>query len=156
MRIRNLMPEDFPAWRALMQQVHDLHVANRPDCYRPCAPFTRERLNELTADPSVEALAAEIDGSVAGLAVLVMRAPTANPVMQPRRVAFLDDLCVDAQYRRQGVGTALLKEAQRRAAARGADSLELMAWGFNEAAIRFYEHAGFGVRSLILEHPVHS
>lgn len=152
--IRNLKAADFPAWSRLMQQVHDLHATNRPDCYRACAPFTQERLDELVADPSVEAFVAEIDGEVAGLAVMVMRKPVANPVMQPRRVAFLGDLCVDARYRRRGVGTALLQEARRRAAEHQADSMELMAWSFNEAAIRFYERAGFGVRSLILEQPV--
>ena len=154
MRIRSLEDTDFPAWSRLMQQVHDLHATNRPDCYRACAPFTRQRLDELVSAPAVEAFVAEIDGEVAGLAVLVMRKPVANPVMQPRRVAFLDDLCVDVRYRRRGVGTALLQEARRRAAEHQADSMELMAWGFNEVAIRFYERAGFGVRSLILEQPV--
>ncbi len=154
MRIRDLTMADFPAWQNLMRQVHELHATHRPDCYRPCVPFTEARLRELIDDPAVDALVAEIDGNVAGLAVLVQRVPNANPAMQPRRVAFLDDLCVDDRYRRQGVGTALLQEVRRRAARRQADSLELMAWGFNESAIRFYEKAGFGVRSLILEHPV--
>lgn len=153
MQIRDIAMRDFSAWQGLMRQVHALHAENRPDCYRSSMSFEEGELRALIDDPAVDAFVAEIDGTVAGLAVLVHRKPPANPAMQPRRVAFLDDLCVDERFRGQGVGTALLQEVQRRAALRQADSLELMAWGFNESAIRFYQRAGFGVRSLILEYP---
>jgi putative acetyltransferase len=52
-------------------------------------------------------------------------------------------LMVDARYRRQGVGRALLEQAVEWARASGVRKLELHVFPHNEAAIRLYETTGF-------------
>ena len=74
--------------------------------------------------------------------------------MQPVCTAFMDDLCVHSDFRRRGIGKALLAAARDAARARGAQTLMLQVWAFNEAALRFYEAAGLRVRNLNLEEPL--
>ena len=152
MIIRALRAEDYAAYHALMLQVHRLHVDNRPDCYVDCDPFDREYYLAMLADEKIITAAAEADGQVIGLAVVRMRITPPGTPMQPRRVAFIDDVVVDENHRGRGVGTALLQHVRNLDALRSADSVELMVWAFNTAAMRMYEKAGFTMRSAILEY----
>lgn len=154
MIIRKLNGNDFPMYHDLMMQVHELHATNRPDCYVECDPFTEEDFHAMLADERVHHAAAEIDGELVGLAVLRMKQMPAGTPMQPRCVAFIDDVVVDAKHRGKGVGTALLNHMKALAKQLNADSLELMVWAFNEPAMRLYQKAGFTLRSAILEHKV--
>ena len=151
-QMRRLCPEDFPAYHDLMLQVHRLHSENRPDCYVDCDPFTEEEFRAMLADERVHSFGAEADGQLIGLGIVRMRITPPGTPMQPRRVAFIDDVVVDAKHRGRGVGTAILSRLKQLAAEEQADSLELMVWSFNAAAMRMYEKAGFTPRSLILEY----
>lgn len=150
--IREPAAGDEAAYLLLMRQVHELHAGNRPDVYRP---FQEEALREgfgrLPSGESGFALLAELDGEPAGLCVALYKAPPDNPLVRPRRVAFLDDLCVAEAHRGRGIGTRLFQAARQRAEADGMESLELMVWGFNEQARRFYERLGMTEKSRILE-----
>jgi len=149
--IRELNGRDYPAYHDLMIQVHRLHVENRPDCYVDCDPFTEAGFQAMLNDENVHAYAAELDGRVIGLAMVRMKQTPPGTPMQPRRVAFIDDVVVDEHHRGRGVGTALLNHLRACVKGWNADSLELMVWGFNTAAMRMYEKAGFTLRSAILE-----
>jgi ribosomal protein S18 acetylase RimI-like enzyme len=56
----------------------------------------------------------------------------------------LDLLWVDAARRSQGIGGALLEEAERQAALSG-DELVLEVWRVNRRAVEFYERDGFTI-----------
>jgi len=58
----------------------------------------------------------------------------------------LDLLWVDATRRSQGIGGALLEEAERQAALTGGE-LALEVWRVNERAVTFYERHGFTIAS---------
>ena len=146
MRIRKIEERDFDAVHLLFEQVHALHVENRPDVYRNTDPLPRALTNE-----SAACLVAEEEGVAVGLCVLLLRAPSANPVMLPVRIAFIEDICVHRDFRRRGIGKALLEAAREAARSHGAETLMLQVWAFNEAALRFYEAAGMRVRSLNME-----
>lgn len=152
MNIRPLNAQDFAAYHALMLQVHRLHVDHRPDCYADCDPFDEAGFRAMLEDEKIRAYAAEQDGEVIGLAVVRMRVTPPGTPMQPRRVAFIDDVVVDEKHRGKGVGTALLKHLREQVMDWNADSLELMVWSFNAPAMRLYEKAGFTLRSAILEY----
>lgn len=46
MRIRKMEERDFDAVHLLFEQVHALHVENRPDVYRNTDPLPRARFEE--------------------------------------------------------------------------------------------------------------
>jgi ribosomal protein S18 acetylase RimI-like enzyme len=56
----------------------------------------------------------------------------------------LDLLWVDTARRSQGIGGALLEEAERQAALAG-DELVLEVWRVNRRAVKFYERHGFTI-----------
>ena len=151
-QIRAMRPDDFDAVQEIFRTVHAMHQENRPDLYRKLdAPLSRTYYTQMVENPGGIALCAECGGKVAGVAYTYMKAPTENPVMVPRITAFMDDLAVHPDFRGQGIGRALLEESRRQALARGAVSLELMVWAFNQNALEFYEHAGMAPRSMIME-----
>lgn len=151
-QIRAMRLDDFDAVQEIFRTVHAMHQENRPDLYRKLdAPLSLAYYTQMVENPGGIALCAECGGKVAGVAYTYMKAPTENPVMVPRITAFMDDLAVHPDFRGQGVGRALLEESRRQALARGAVSLELMVWAFNQNAIEFYEHAGMTPRSMIME-----
>ena len=55
---------------------------------------------------------------------------------------YLDDLCVDKQYRGQGIGKKLYGYAIEKAKEFGCYHLTLNVWHLNENAIKFYEKLG--------------
>ena len=79
-----------------------------------------------------QVVVAEIDGRIAGFAV----------VLDDEGTAELDGLFVEPELWRQGVGSALLEEAVHQARSRG---LSLMTVVANPGARDFYERCGFTV-----------
>lgn len=61
--------------------------------------------------------------------------------------AWLEDLFVDGRARRQGLADALMALAFERAAARGAERIELDTWESNDPALALYRRYGFSDRS---------
>ena len=151
MKIRPIRAEDDEAVRRLMAQVHALHAQNRPDVYRPAEALPCADFQRMLADERLFMLAAEENGAVLGFCAVRVRRPAEDPALQRRVVAYMEDLCVDESRRHAGVGRRLYEAAEAQSRARGAHSLELMVWSFNEDALRFYRAMGMTPRSLVME-----
>lgn len=65
-QIRYAKPEDYPAVENIMQQVHDLHIAWRPDIYKECNPVLPQE-EFLDATDKDMFVVAEADGAVVGV-----------------------------------------------------------------------------------------
>lgn len=92
---------------------------------------------ELCAAEATTLLLARLDGTIAGMLVLVLfRLPTG---MRAR----IEDVVVDASARGRGVGEALSCEALRLANEAGARSVDLTSRPSRADAIRLYERLGF-------------
>lgn len=88
-------------------------------------------------DATTLLVAKEADGTVVGSLTLVLfRIPTGVR-------AWIEDVVVDERARGRGVGEALTKEALRRAAERGARTVDLTSRPAREAANRMYARIGF-------------
>jgi len=63
---------------------------------------------------------------------------------------------VSSPFRRNGIGTRLVRIARRWAREKGATEMRLGVWEFNEAARKFYETLGFKTlkRGMVAEFPV--
>lgn len=95
--------------------------------------------------------AAARDGEILGISCTFMRKVPGDAVSLPRIRAYMDDLAVRPLAQGLGIGTVLLQATEAEAKRRGAGSLELMVWSFNESAIEFYEKAGMTPRSVVME-----
>lgn len=154
MKIRSATLADREGLSRLTAEVHELHREARPDVYMEFDPEQfRKEISDTLYRPDSILLVAEEEGELAGMALLTLRQPP-NPILKPRLYAFLEELSVGERFRGQGVGTALFAAAKEQALRRGAVSLELQVWSFNEAALRFYEKMGMKEKTFRMELPL--
>lgn len=88
--------------------------------------------------PYIEAAVARVDGAAAGFALFFHNYST----FLTKPGIYLEDLFVLPQYRRQGVGKALLVYLGKLALSRGCGRLEWSVLDWNENAIAFYKRMG--------------
>lgn len=101
---------------------------------------TEEQLRETLfgADPAASVLIARVDGAPAGFALYFRNYST----FLARPGLYLEDLFVRPDYRRLGIGRALLATLARQAVASGCGRLEWSVLDWNEPSIRFYRQLG--------------
>ena len=88
---------------------------------------------------SIEAMVAEKDGSVEGMAIFWEGLGSS---FRARPFLFLEDLVVSEASRSAGVGEALVRELAREGVRRGAMRIEWSVLDWNVNAIRFYRRIG--------------
>lgn len=150
--IRNCKINDFENINLIMDEVHKLHVDNRPDIYKKTDVVMPKEdfINILSKDKTIS-IVAEIDLIIVGLCIISIRDRIDNKALVSRKVAYMDNLCVRKSYRKQGIGKRLFDEGKKRALEFSVNSLELMVWEFNKKAINFYEGENMNTRSRIME-----
>ena len=101
---RLLQSDDFAAWRPLWQQYLDFY---QTDLDETVTQHTWQRLTDPTQTDML-GLGVFMEGRLSGFTHLVFHPNTwsAEPC------CYLEDLCVDAQVRGQGLGRALIQAAQ--------------------------------------------
>jgi GNAT superfamily N-acetyltransferase len=95
------------------------------------------RLREAVEEGELEVLAARMEGTVVGVAVLAYRLSVSAAGL----FASIEDLYVEPEARLQGVGKALLEAVGRRCAARGISYVEAQVE--DEEAAAFYTAVGY-------------
>lgn len=138
--IRDGRPGDRKAILALMREFEDYLAAIDPVA-AAADPFPKLDIEKAAGlafarDPICAALIAEADGRPVGYLAYHFGVWEIYPAL------FVAGLFVAATARQHGVGRALMAEAQRLAASRGATHMTWMVWRKNAPAIGFYEHLG--------------
>lgn len=140
---------DREAVNAMARQVHALHVAWRPDIFEmPEELYPAERFRSAVADRQL--YVAKLDGETVGYALLVVRSAD-RPGLVKRKVMLLEEICVDAQCRRQGIGRQMVEDVKALARAFGCTDIQLGVYPQNTAALALYESAGMRIRSVDLQ-----
>ncbi len=154
--LRPATESDIPRLEELLYQVHGVHAEGRPDLFRAgCKKYTREELLEILDDPCGRPIFVfESEGlserTVMAYCFCIHQEQTAAS-MAPIRTLYIDDLCVDAQYRGQGIGYTLYEHVLNYARANGYYNVTLNVWACNPAAMRFYERCGMSVQKIGME-----
>jgi shikimate dehydrogenase len=156
MLIRPACFEDYPAFSRLYLEINDLHAAAHPELFRLTSVPPRDEEDFLAQlhDPGQAIFIAEIDGRAAGFINVVLREAPPLEILAPRRFAVIDSIGVSRRFRHQGTGRALMQCAEQWAAEKGAASLELTVYEFNQSAIAFYQQIGYGPLSRKLMKPL--
>jgi GNAT superfamily N-acetyltransferase len=142
--IRSATLSDYTAVCALFDQVDELHRFHLPWRFRtpPTQPRSASYFESLVNGPDTTMLVADAH-AVVGVATVEIKRSSEFAVFVPTKWGWLDALAVDAGWRRRGIGTALVRAAERWARERNARWLELGVYEFNETARGFYEAAGY-------------
>ncbi|HEX6270740.1 MAG TPA: GNAT family N-acetyltransferase [Anaerolineales bacterium] len=107
------------------------------------ADFAVAFFTEMLAEASASIYIAEVHGEAVGyiLCKLVERAE--NPFTFAMRFLLVDQLSVRPEARRQGVGRALMNQAEMLAKELAVQKIQLDSWDFNTGAHSFFESLGF-------------
>jgi ribosomal protein S18 acetylase RimI-like enzyme len=144
--IRSACAGDSDAVYRLLRIIADVHKTGRPDIFEGLvSKYTHEEVKSRLSCCESGVFVAETNGDVSGYIFCEIRNEGKGKTL------YIDDLCVDPEFRRCGIATALMNHARKYAKENECRMLMLNVWEFNESALDFYESIGFTTRSRHLE-----
>ena len=153
--VRRAVPEDYEVIGRLLGDILRQHKAGRPDLFEPqsdgSGKYTKEEFEKILADAKTVIFSAVGGGEVVGYLICKIIEERHNSVLKMIKTLYLDDLCVDKNYRRSGAGRLLMEAAEDYARGIGCHNITLNVWEFNENAKSFYEHMGYGTQRREME-----
>jgi GNAT superfamily N-acetyltransferase len=151
-RIRVAAAGDEAILASLSAVVHELHVGQRPDIFKPADLGGLEDwfLDTLKV-ASAKIWIAELGDLPVGYALVIPQRRSENVFCYERRWYEVDQIGVHPEYRRQGVARRLLRHVVESARADGVSDVELNTWTFNDVARTSFERSGFVSRNVRLE-----
>ena len=149
MKIRLCKENDRTEVNRLLYQSTAIHSAGVPDFFIPLEESINENVyaDILAAEDQVLFCAESDDGTLCGVCHLSFHNRSGWVEMKNVHV---ENIVVDETCRGQGIGHALMAEAERIAKEWGAVQLNLMCWHFNNGARRLYESLGMTEQRSIL------
>lgn len=153
--VRPAVLEELPRVNEIRRYVNDVHVAGRPDIFRPgfCQQLEQILYRRFETE-NWTILAAVLDGQIAGFATVEYLDKPESPYNRARKMYHVEEFGVDPAFHRRGVASALVEYMKQDATAWGCPKIELDMWEFNQGALAFYENAGFKTYRRYLELPV--
>jgi ribosomal protein S18 acetylase RimI-like enzyme len=106
-----------------------------------------ERLRKMADSDAYQLLLAKDEGQVVGLLSLTFR----HTLFHSAPTALIDELVVEQDHRRRGVGQQLMVEAIERCRAAGCCEIEVSTERSNKAAQKFYRQHGFSHEAVLFE-----
>src|SRR5512142_1071132 len=143
--VRKATADDYDPLCELFDEIDAWHRDNLPHIFRKPSGPVRERdyYLGLISDENVGVFVAETGGNLIGFVHAMMRDTPPLPIFVPRRSAIVDSIVVRSSYQNQGTGRLLMNKIEDWALMKGASSIELNVYEFNETAISFYERLGY-------------
>jgi GNAT superfamily N-acetyltransferase len=134
LHIRKAQSDELPALLALYEH---LHAADEP---LPDDAKVRQVWDDIDRDPKLHCLVAERDGVFVASCILAI---IPNLTRGARPYGLIENVVTHPCYRRQGVGTALVRHALAVAWERNCYKVMLLTGRKDEKVFQFYEKAGF-------------
>jgi ribosomal protein S18 acetylase RimI-like enzyme len=142
--IRKALMADLDGVSGVFAESNRFHAGLVPHVIRVGEPvMTRNWFERVLAEPEQALFVAQLGEEVAGILLAALRTSTEDPILQPRRYAYVDEIAVATAHQGQGLGRALMAVAERWAWAQGASEIELQVWEANRPAIAFYQKLGY-------------
>ena len=150
--IRFAIENDIPKICDLLSQVCLVHHNGRPDIFNVGRKYSDAELLELLKDESRPILVSvDENDSVMGYCFCVFQQHINNSVLTDIKTLYIDDLCVDENFRGRRIGKALYDAAVKLAKESGCYNLTLNVWSCNPSALKFYESQGLVPQKITME-----
>ena len=153
MNIREANIMDIEKILELEKQVFEIHSKARPDWVKKF-PLNYNYIKEIIEKNEGKIFVADIENKIIGHCIMKIRNIKNHPVMDDMINVEIDDMCIDQEYRRKGIGKKLFEEVEKYAKEIKAKNIELMVWEFNQEAKRFYEKLGMKTRISRMEYKI--
>ena len=154
-RIRLAALDDEAILASLSADVHEQHVSQRPDVFKPVdVPDLQRWFRDKLLSGDAKIWIAQIGDIPVGYALAIKQHRVENVFCYERRWYEIEQVGVRPQYRRRGIGRSLLNHVVEFAKADGVSDIELNTWAFNDRARASFERLGFVSRNVRLERSV--
>jgi ribosomal protein S18 acetylase RimI-like enzyme len=135
LKIRKANIKDIQQVNKIAKQVHDLHVAFRPDIYVSNAIiFSNEDFEKVLHQGII--LVGELDQTICSYAICFIKKYTI-PLVEKRNVLFIDAIGNEQSYKHFGIGKKMMDYICVFAKEAGCHSMELQVNALNIEAIGF-------------------
>ena len=102
--IRKAEKNDYESLLPLFRQVHELHVAVRPDLYKEnSTPVEQEFFESQLSDDHQYIFVATLAHDVVGVIVTKEEEISENSFVKVRKVLVINSLCVSENHRKKGI-----------------------------------------------------
>lgn len=145
-RIPNI--DEYEIVNRLAVQVHELHVGWRPDLFNSVDQvITLDEFTELIQNKEI--YVSVIDNKIVGyITFCIVEKQNQNPKFRYRKQLNVDAMCVDSDYRGNGIGTELLNFVEKIAVDNECTDIYLTVNEENIGAIKTYENFGMSVKNI--------
>ena len=127
----------------LSYQVGKMHDDALPDYFCPTSEAEHlEVIQKMMKDAKAIVLKAVYDGKVCGFACLYLQ-DTPRKGFVHSKIGYIYNFGVDEAYQRRGIGAMLLEKAEDFLREKGAETVELNVFLFNQRALAFYKKYGY-------------
>ena len=150
--IRKATHNDIPRILELLSQVNDVHAEGRPDFFiKGKRKYNEEDLLKIINDDTTPVFVCEENDDIKGYAFCVIQDLSRCDNLRPDKSLYIDDICVDENYRRHGVGKKLYEHVVQFAKEEKCFNITLNVWAKNPGAQAFYESMGMTVQKVCME-----
>ena len=140
MNLKILRTEDPELVARLNHDVQNLHYEIEPELFKP---FLQEGMSSMFAkmleDPAMSAYVAYVDETPAAYMVIGQRVFEENPFRYGYSVLHIDQICVDSEFKGQGIGKALVDFAKQLARENHISRIEMNYWTKNNNSGEYIE-----------------
>lgn len=127
----------------LSYQVGKMHDDALPDYFCPTSEAEHlEVIQKMMKDVKAIVLKAVYDGKVCGFACLYLQ-DTPRKGFVHSKIGYIYNFGVDGAYQKRGIGAMLLEKAEDFLREKGAETVELNVFLFNQRALAFYKKYGY-------------
>ena len=148
MIIRKLTFGDYDRAEDLFHKLHNIHVEAEPDLYKQRDVIYKKRdFRKLVKSKDRILLCAEENGRI----IAVSNTKLCTSGMTEIKMAFMDAMFVEDEFRGKGIGKELFFETEKLAKEWGAKRLDLTVWDFNKTALDFYKSLGMKIQNYTLQ-----
>lgn len=152
MIIRKAKLTDIDRLSELLYEVHKLHARHRPDVFKKRKQkYTKKDLESILTNELTPVWVAEEKKQVVGYLFGIYEEIKDHKSMTDRKSLYIDDLCVDKDFRKKGIGRQLYNYAKMVARTNGCYDITLNVWNLNPGAIAFYEKLGMQPMKVYME-----
>lgn len=139
MKIIKATINDIDQIEKLLYQVHKVHSDARPDLFIvDKKKYNKEELIKIINNENTPIFVYKKENIILGYAFIIYKIENADSLVKIKTM-YVDDFCVDENYKHQGIGTKLFDFLKDEAKKQNCYNITLNVYSFNKAAKAFYE-----------------
>jgi ribosomal protein S18 acetylase RimI-like enzyme len=137
----------------LFGEIDEYHRIQLPHLFQSHDGPAREQeyLQGILNDENAAIFVIEHGAELIGFIHVYVKSTPDIAIVVPRRYAVIETLMVKNGFKRQGLGKLLVKAAEDWSKGKGASSVNLSVYDFNQSAIDFYKKVGYHTLSIRME-----